>query len=257
MVSEGFQRGLKSSLFLKKAPKVCYRSRRLVLLHTASPRPSRGVEWWFQRGFRGVWNRVVLGEGFQRSETVRFQKGFRGVWNRVVSERFQRGLKPCGFRGVSERVWNPPFFKKKAPKCLYDSFWIIWCLKIGWNRSRRLVLLHTASPRPSRRPVMVSEGFQRGLKPSLFQKKAPKSLYDSFWIIWRLEIVKFCRWNPWRPVLLHTASARPSRGVPRWFQRVSKRFQRVSEGFQRGFGGGSNPLVLGLPLAIWQDHPMA
>ena len=83
---------------------------------------------WFQRGFRGVWNRVVS-EGFQRGlKTVWFQRGFRGVWNRVVSERFQRGLKPCGLRGVSEgseTVWF---------QSLYNLFWIIWRLQIGWNQ---------------------------------------------------------------------------------------------------------------------------
>ena len=50
-------------------------------------------------GFRGV------SEG---SETVWFQRGFKGVWNRLVSEGFQRGLKARGFKRVSEgseTVW--------------------------------------------------------------------------------------------------------------------------------------------------------
>ena len=56
-------------------------------------------------GFKGV------SEG---SETVWFQRGFKGVWKRVVSEGFQRGLKPCGFRGVSEgseTVWFQSGFR--------------------------------------------------------------------------------------------------------------------------------------------------
>ena len=47
---------------------------------------------------------VMVSEGFQRGLKP---CGFRGV-SRVVSERFQRGLKPSGFRGVSEgseTVW--------------------------------------------------------------------------------------------------------------------------------------------------------
>ena len=59
----------------------------------------------FSDGFRGI------SEWFQRglklcgfrglsegSETVWFQRSLRGV----VSEEFERGLKPCGFREVSE-----------------------------------------------------------------------------------------------------------------------------------------------------------
>ena len=94
----------------------------------------RGVsEWsetvWFQRGFRVVWNCVVL-EGFQSglkpcgfrkvlewSKTVWFQRGFRVVWNRVVSERFQTGLKPCGFREV-----------------LLLAVFLFFCLNANWFR---------------------------------------------------------------------------------------------------------------------------
>ena len=65
-----------------------------------------------------------------------------------------------GFRGVSEGSETVPFLKKVL-EWLYDSFWIIWRLEIGWNRSRRLVLLHTASPRPSRG---VQWWFQRGFR---------------------------------------------------------------------------------------------
>ena len=115
---------------------------------------------WFQRGFSGVWNRVVsdgfqrglkpcgFSEGFQRglkpcgfrgvsegSETVWFQRGFRGVWNRVVSEGFQRGVKPCGFRGLSEGS---------------ETVWFQRGFRGVWNR-------------------VVSEGFQRNLKPCGFR----------------------------------------------------------------------------------------
>ena len=64
-------------------PKTCF-------AHTAFPRPSRGVQWWFQRGFRGVWNRVV-------------SEGFKGVWNRLVSEGF-RGSESAWFQRVLRGV---------------------------------------------------------------------------------------------------------------------------------------------------------
>ena len=55
---------------------------------------------------------VMVSERFQRGLKPR---GFRGVSEgseTAVSEGFQRGLKPCGFRGVSkgsETVW-PNFY---------------------------------------------------------------------------------------------------------------------------------------------------
>ena len=204
MVSEGFQRGLKPTFFFfKRFRNVCMirfesfwiiwrfeigwnRSRRFVLLHTASPRPSRGVQWWFQRGFRGVWNRPFFLKRVRKGSMSRFesyggskldeigpddmfcyirllqpsrgvqwwfQRDFRGVWNRVVSEGFQRGLKPCGFRGGLK----PCGFRGVSEGS--ETVWFQRGFRRVWN-------------------CVVSEGFQRGLKPCGFRGAWPPMIWD-------------------------------------------------------------------------------
>ena len=86
----------------------------------------------------------------------------------MVSEGCQRGLKPSLFlkecsemavgfvlNHMAARNW-----KKSVPTTCFATY--------GFSKSI------------PRRPVMVSEGFQRGLKPSLFFKKVSEWLYDSF-----------------------------------------------------------------------------
>ena len=206
--------------WMKSLPTTCFA---IYGFSKAIPMVLEGSEtMWFQRGFRRVWNRVV-------------STGFRGVWNHVVSEEFQRGLKPCGFRGVSEgseTVWferglKDSLFYKKAPKCLYDLFWIIWRLKIGWNRSRPLVLYMRLL---QGHPEASSDGL-RGVSEGSETFSSFKCLYDSFWIIWRLEIVKFRRWNlSSRAVLPHTAC--PIYGLPRCSEMGPKSFRKFSDGFR-------------------------
>ena len=56
---------------------------------------------------------------------MRFQRGFRGFRNRVVSERFQKGLKPCGFRGVPEgfeTVWFEKGFRGVRNRLVSERF---------------------------------------------------------------------------------------------------------------------------------------
>ena len=205
MVSEGFQRGLKPSLFflkessemvvwfvlnhmaarnwMKSALTTCFAT---YGLSKAIPRRPVMVSEGFQRGFKEVWNRVVS-EGFQRGlkpcgfkrvsegfETAWFQRGFRGVWNRVVSEGFQRGLKPCGFRGVSEgseTVWFQRDFRG------------VWKRMVSEGFQRGL------KPCGFRG---VSEGFQRGLKPSGFRGVSEGS--ETVWFQRGFQRVWNCRY---------------------------------------------------------------
>ena len=88
-VSEGFQRGLKPSLFLKEGSEMCVC---FVLNHMAARNWMKSVPttcFATYGFFKAIPRRpVMVSEGFQR-----------GLKGSVASEGFQRGLKPCGFRG--------------------------------------------------------------------------------------------------------------------------------------------------------------
>ena len=150
--------------WMKSLPTTCFA---IYGFSKAIPRRPVMVSEGFQRGLKPCGVRAVS-EG---SETVWFQRGFRGVWNRLVSDGFQRGLKPCGFRGVSEgseTVWFQTGF-------------------IGvWNR-------------------VVSEEFQRGLKPFFFKRRFRNVCMIFFESYGDLKLDEL---GPRWPVLLQTASPR-------------------------------------------------
>ena len=237
--------------------------------------------WWFQRGLKLT---VFLKKRLRNGSMIRFESYGGSKLDEIGPDDLFCYTRPLqghpaassdGFRGVSEGS-ETRLFLKKAPKWLYDSFWIIRQLEIGWNRPRRPVLLHTAPQAIPRRPVMVSKGFQRGLKLSLcFKRRLRNGCMIRFKSYGGSNLDEIgpddllCYIRPLQGY--PEASSDGFRGVSQgsetaWFQRgfrtvwnrvVSEGFQRglkpcdfrgVSEGsetawFQRGFKGVWNRVV--------------